>query len=388
MAPTPEAFVLGLKPTVPNSAFLTTEELFRDVGGNTGNLAFQYAIYNQLAGVGTVVNWGAPPAQIDRAGRIGVLPAANQLGKHVDYATLAERFSQLRSTRLVMIGLGAQSGLDGKIPEVSSGTLRWMQEIAARSPAGAPNISVRGEFTRQVLEHYGMGDRAVVLGCPSLFINPDPALGQRIAAKGTDFRRVAVAAGHESWMHLASIEASLGRLVTATSGSYVGQHALPMMQLTRGEARLMDRDRLLACRDYVCPGMDYEDFVEWSRRHGRLFTDVHCWMEHYRLFDLVIGARIHGVMLALQAGVPGICIAHDSRTQELCEVMKVPYVLSSTIHDGVELAQLPDLFNFDADAFDRNRALLAERYLGFLRSNELQPVPWLAALAEAGRASA
>lgn len=146
----------------------------------------------------------------------------------------------------------------------------------------------------------------------------------------------------------------------------------------------MSPEDLTLCRDYICPSMDLVEFTRWSERHCNVFFDIPSWMEHYRRFDLVIGPRIHGVMLALQAGVPGVCIAHDSRTLELCETMMVPYVLASDVAAGITREQLPDLFKFDAAAFDENRQVLAARYFEFLTSNGLKPVEWLGKIA-AGR---
>jgi len=369
-------FVLGLPNRVNDGAFLPTETLYDRVGHNSGNLAFQFAVASHFGNSAKVVGWGADPKIINTMGDIGVLPAANQFGAHVDYTKLGERFSEL-TCRIVMIGLGAQSDVDGKIPEVPEGTVNWVREIAKRSPEGVPNISTRGAFTKKVLEHFGFEGNVVALGCPSLFINPDPDLGQKIASNLRTFKRIAVPAGHQNWKHLRHIEASLARIMTATDGSYVGQHALPMMQLTRGEARHMDEADLRACRDYACPEMDLEEFTRWSERHGNLFFDVQSWMEHYRRFDLVIGARIHGVMLALQAGIPGVVVAHDSRTLELCQTMMVPYVLAKDVQQGITREQLPDLFKFDAKAFDANRQSLARSYVEFLESNELKPIGWL-----------
>lgn len=130
--------------------------------------------------------------------------------------------------------------------------------------------------------------------------------------------------------------------------------------------------------------MDLDEFVRWTERHGNVFFDVPSWMEHYRRFDFVIGARIHGTMLALQAGVPAVCIVHDSRTLELCQTMLVPYVLAKDISTGVTRDQLPDLFaQFDAAAFDTNRRMLARRYVDFLETNGLDPVSWLRNIAAA-----
>lgn len=247
-----KSFILGLPGRIPNSAWQATADLFSKVGQNTGNLAYQSAIANHLGGRVRVLPWGAGPRETGEAGAIGVIPAANQFGPHVDYSKLSERFSLLEC-RLVMIGLGAQSPTIGDIPVVPEGTVSWVQEIAKRGKKGVPNIAVRGNFSRKVLDHYGFGDAAITLGCPSLFMNPDRGLGETIAGNVRTIKRIAVAAGLPNRPHLRNIEASLVRMVTATDGSYVGQHSLQMMQLTRGEASSMTKGDLRACRDMAAP---------------------------------------------------------------------------------------------------------------------------------------
>lgn len=398
----PNPFIIGLNSSIPEMQYQKTSDLYLKVGGNTGNLAFHAAIVSHFGGNLPSVTWGAPPKLIDSMGSVGIIPAANQLGAHTDFQNLADNFSQL-SCNIVMIGLGAQSSIGGDapavnkaavswvgrlmkrppevgatIPVINNGTLSWIKSIAERSPNEAPNISVRGPFTKTVLDHYGLGGQAVVLGCPSLFLNPDPDLGKAIESKSRKFKRIAVAAGLSHWSNLRAIEQSLVRMVTDTGGSYVGQHVLSMIQLTRGEASYLELVELKQHRDYLCPEMSLDEFVFWTERHGNVFFDVANWMEHYRRFDFVIGARIHGTMLALQAGVPAICIVHDSRTLELCQTMMVPYVLAKDIANGVLRDQLPDLFaQFDAEAFDLNRQILAGRYVNFLEENGLSPVAWL-----------
>ncbi len=376
-------FILGLEASIRDGAFLDTKTLFDRVGGNTGNLAFQHAIREHL-GRAASTPWHLATTQAQDPHTMGVLQGANQLGVHVDQGNMAKRLQEL-PCRLIIIGLGAQSDVSGRIPKLPQGTVDWVREIADHRLTNYPNISVRGPFTLRVLEYYGLGNHATVLGCPSLFINPQQDLGKQIADRFNHrpIHRVAVASGHQSWKELSTIEAALVRLVTQTQGSYVGQHGLDMMRLTRGEASTMDESVLRACRDFACPDMELSTFVAWSERHGRLFFDVPSWMEHYRRFDFVTGVRIHGVMLALQAGVPALCIVHDSRLLELCQVMKLPYVLASEVPQDISLEQLTDIFRarFDAAAFDQNRHLLATQYLAFLRQNEIEPVDWLIRLA-------
>jgi hypothetical protein len=375
-------FVLGLRHTIEDSPFLTTPEAYHAVGQNSGNLAFHFAIDRHLGGDRPNISWYVEPAAINAMRGTAVLPCANQLGPHANLGSLAQKFAKL-TPKMVAIGLGAQASNDGKLPEVPEGSIEWVKQLAAHAPSDKPNITVRGPFTLKVLEHYGLGDKAIALGCPTLFINKEPALGRKIAERYGPIRRIAVAAGHQRWRTLARIEASLARMVTATHGGYISQSPLEMLQITRGEATKVEPEVLRACRDYACPEMSLEEFAAWADVHGRVFFSIPAWMEYLRGFDFVVGARIHGVILALQAGIPGLCIAHDARTLELCEMMKVPHVVAREVSGGLTREDLPRLFaQFDPVEFDRNRAMLAKRYAEFLRWNGLEPAPLVTGIAD------
>lgn len=369
-------FLLGLETSIKRAPFISTDLIYQLVGHNTGNLAFHYAINSHLGGALNSVSWGASIDEINSKGGLAILPAANQLGSHADYGGMAAKLSKL-TVPIVVIGLGAQANINGDIPDVPQGTLEWVKVLSEHAPGNVPNIALRGNFTKQVLAHYELADRTVVTGCPTLFINPNPRLGSLLRSRLRVPRRVAVTAGHHRWKHLSRIEASLARMVTETRGSYVGQSPLEMVQLTRGEADQIDPGELLICRDYVAPELPVDEFIDWSRIHGNVFFDIPAWMEHYRHFDFVVGTRIHGVMLALQAGVPAMCIAHDSRTLELCRTMKVPHILSKDVQKGISREQMMDLFVFDAEEFDENRRILCNTYVNFMLSNNLAPQNWL-----------
>jgi hypothetical protein len=373
------AFILGLEPRITGSAFLSTQAIYDLVGHNVGNLAFHHAVHRQIGPLRSLP-WNVEPEEASAAGSIGVVPAANQVGAHADFGNLAKRFEAL-DINLVAIGLGAQSNDIGNIPQVPDGTLSWIRRIVERSASHHPNISVRGCFTQKVLDHYGFEGKTVVLGCPSLFINTDPQLGKKIEVRFTAPKRIAVAAGHPNWGSLRELERSLARLLTKTGGSYVGQAPLEMVKLTRGEAAELNPDVLRLLRDYILPEYELGEFINWANTYGNVFFDVDSWMEHYRSFDLVIGARIHGTILALQAGVPGVCIAHDSRTEELCRTMLIPFVKAGDYPHGMSRSELARVFVFDGAAFDANRKILAKRYLEFLENNNLSPSAEMKALA-------
>lgn len=381
----PRPFLFGISGSVRNEDLVDSGQLYRLAGHNTGNLAFTSAIAGQVAGWGDPLNvgWGATPDQIRSAGDICVIAAANQLGKHIDMGKVADRL-EAANVPTVMISVGAQSSMDYGIPVLPDGTLRWVRTVVDRAPAGSMNVGVRGDFSRRVLAAHGF-EGVRVLGCPSLFLNPAVRLGQLIERKaGAVPARVAVAAGHPGWRHLARIERSLTRMVSETDGAYVCQAPLSMMAIGYGDTERLDATELDACRTYVDSAMSAGEFRVWAKRHAVVFHDVSTWMDFLSEFDFVVGTRIHGVVLGLQAGVPALCVAFDSRTRELCETMAIPHVYARDYQrTGLDRTELLSLFRrqFDGAGFDANRSRLADAYCGFLEDNLLVPQAALKALA-------
>ena len=76
-------------------------------------------------------------------------------------------------------------------------------------------------------------------------------------------------------------------------------------------------------------------------------------------------------MIALQSGVPAMCIAHDSRTIELCETMGVPYVRHHQFPDDISIEWIEDNWQFSGIEFDKKRKMLLDKYSKFCENNDL-----------------
>lgn len=369
-------YIYGLSPSLENYALENTFNLYQKVGYNTGNLVFHYAIRNHILDIFTSFPWGDESPTNFEKNIIGIIPCANQLSEDQKLEWFYNIIKNFQ-TPLIGIGLGAQSNLNFDIPKLDPGTINWIKSIFDHAITKNPNVSLRGEFTRQVLEHYGLADKSVVLGCPSLFINPNPYLGQTIASRIKEPQKIAVISGHPAWIENAQIENYLAQLVSMTGGAYIGQSGYEMMQLTRGEAEQIEATMLEKCRNYIFPNMTIDSFIHWSKKHGNLFFDVISWMEYLKKFDFVIGMRIHGIILALQSGIPALCIVHDSRTLELCKTMMIPHVLAKDLSVKLNKLELIKLLKFDPEVFDQNRRKLCKDYITFLKNNFLSVSNWL-----------
>jgi len=365
------ACILGANPSIEQSWLKSTKDLFSEVGHNTGNLAFLYAIKSHTQ-ITHFFRQQTNPDTINNNFQRAILPCANQVGSHTDMKNSALILNKLK-VNITAIGLGAQSSLDFKKTTIPPGTVAWIKEIEAHSHHGVKNISVRGEFTADLLRDHGLGDKIEVLGCPSLFINPSPDLGGLIMKRWRYPKKIAIAAGHQKWQNLRHIENSLANLVTATNGSYITQSGIEMLGLARGKAAELEGSTLKECLSYIQPQLDSHEFINWCNTYATSFFNIESWLEHYLRYDLVIGIRIHGVALALQAGIPGLCIAHDSRIAELCQTMKIPYVTTREIPGGLSRDLAVKFFEerFDPIAFNENRKSLFMKYQQFLTNNHI-----------------
>jgi hypothetical protein len=356
------------------------EALFAASGGNLGNFAFVEALWRHLSPDVVILPWFVSPQLARECCDILVFAAANQLGSHNDLGDFATHLEKI-GLPLAAIGLGAQAeSLDAPV-ELPPGTERWARTLARLAPGRAPNIGVRGEYTLRALDKLGLAERAVVTGCPSNFLDDSPDLLARlarVAAKpGVD--RLCVAAGSRYVEAAADLEPRLAHFVAATQGGYVVQADLEMVRFARGEGEFGDPAEQQGVRDFIAPGLPPAALEIWRRRYALCFNDAVSWMEAMRNYDFCVGARFHGVMLAVQAGTPGGVIAHDSRTAELCQTQAIPFCDARAMPRDFRPDTLRALFPFDVAHYAATRERLRRAYVDLLRGCGIEPHPQLSA---------
>jgi polysaccharide pyruvyl transferase WcaK-like protein len=95
---------------------------------------------------------------------------------------------------------------------------------------------------------------------------------------------------------------------------------------------------------------------------------INGWIHHVRRFTAAVNTRIHGTLMSIAAGVPAVCIWHDTRTRELSQRLRLPHI---SIRDfTTHRHNLSEVFansGFDAEAFDEGRREIATTYASILR---------------------
>lgn len=383
-ARTPRVALLWQKENLGLYSNAPFDDLYKGVGHNNGNLAFVYAIGSHIGNPVKYLPWHATVEALQKAADIIVIPCANQIGKHTDLGVMADKLEEAKLP-VVAIGLGAQADNFDQDVSVTEGTLRWAKMIASLAYGAEPNIYTRGAYTTEQLGKLGVGN-ARSGGCPSHFINPAPRLGQRIAAnwpKDIVPRSISVAGGHQAWGKTRDVEHQLVSMMMDpwAPGQYVVQSMGDMIKISRCEFDTIDPAVLENLRRHTVPHYTMDEFKVWCRNYARSFYDVPSWMDSLRRYDLTIGARYHGVALALQAEKMGVTVTIDSRTTELCANTGVPYIPVAEMNFPVTRANLRKNVKFDAKAYDQHRASQAANYVDFLQANGIKPAPFLGKIA-------
>ena len=304
---------------VEDSYRRSSEYLFRKSGANTGNFAFVEALSSHLSPHVEIFPWEASPDVLRERCDIIVMACANQLGPHSNLEQLAIMFERAKLP-ILAIGLGAQAKELGATVELTPGTRRWLDVVAAHAPSKAPNIGVRGEFSREQVERNSVHDRAIVTGCPSNFINPDPSLAAALEERYRRARRCS--RGPASLGETRSARAcacgyrgiNLGRLHRAIRNRHDPHGASRVGR--DGPGDVPEHPRLHSARSV---GRCVPPLVQAVCDMLRRCNIVDGIDEELRLRRRAAFPRHYAGDAGRDAG--GV-IAHDSRTLEMCDTMR------------------------------------------------------------------
>lgn len=364
-------------------------EIDRRTGRNTGNFAFRYSILNFLVQGELVVGGFSRLDNTDGFDAV-LLACSNWIGSTPNHERAnRNRFESLANTTVpvIALGLGTQLSYGQGKAALGEWTLKFLQRLAERSPA----VSVRDEFTAELLSSVGFG-AVHATGCPSNFISPSTTLGSQLRDKVDRLLQA-----QSSWDELftlvqeysgpnafgSAVFSSHVQTLARAPSAYVVQD-MPLISALLNSPFVLppeyEPDKFPAIPVELVPG-----YPRLLRQKSMFFTDFSEWMQFARRADLSFGMRLHGNMAALQSGVPSLVVTHDLRTAELTRHMGMPNV-SAKEYLQMDLASpsaiLSHLRGFLGE-FDARRSTLAADMLALLNRCGVSPSQQLESLAQA-----
>lgn len=366
----PYAGELPFAEGIPRSSNTAAENLLANlaVTGNKGNMAIgealgrifavdrQHSTYLDLSGL-LAAGWDAGRIgdAIQRNFDLVILGMTNNLRLNFDFAPLAEIVAHL-NTPLVVLGLGLQSELPAQKSAFPAATWRFL-DIANRSAA---IFGVRGRETREWLHALGYTN-AQVLGCPSFYLYPENFLAVK-PPMPSPFT-TPITAGH---LNLAQSRSRvLCALFQDTPSHYVVQSEIKyLVKYTDTKTWLID-DATGRLNSTLCRRA-FADRIGMVPPFARywMFQNMDAWRVFCAQGAYFLGDRLHGGIVALQAGVPAIILWNDLRVRELTEFCGLPNLeitkigagrpgdLVDSLLNATKLAEFKDIYRLRLAQFD------------------------------------
>lgn len=221
-------------------------------------------------------------------------------GYKLPFKKMKEMISKIKKPILVA-GLGANS-LSGYVPDFHKLLDNELIDFLRFLSDHCNNIGIRGSYTEEILHAIGINN-VTIIGCPSYY--------------ETGYDRVIKKIDYSDFLHFATSSVNYG-LETKSSAIF----------LQDSQVHEADVIRAIAFNEQVKFPEDivYEIALRISHRKYKCFSSITRWKEELTNYDMFIGTRVHGAMIALNSGLPVVVMNTDSRAREMCEYLNIPYL--------------------------------------------------------------
>ena len=187
-----------------------------------------------------------------------------------------------------------------------------------------------------------------VTGCPSYYMSgfSGPNLAER---SFEEVKRISINASRDVIGHSFDRE-RMNKIVRDIYRLGVEWNADFIAQTEREEIRIADKggvnvdEPLIKFGEFLKGVVPEQAARSWAAKHARVFFDVEDWLKAMKGYDFVLGNRFHGCMVALQCDVPAVVICHDTRTEDMCQFLAMPFV-SIVDLDGIDVEFLYSLID-------------------------------------------
>lgn len=363
-----------------DSSFLDYDNLKRLTSNNTGNLMFKYAARRLFLQEVKYIKYSDNTDKIREQIDVLILPEANLINPKVNYGKQANFIREINKPTL-LLGVGAQAQASVRVeefPDIPNGTIDFLSEVSKRTP----NILCRGYFTKQILESLGIFNVKAV-GCPTYMINPSPRLWTEIITKpqANVLNKLTVTEGVYPTVKRTEgidyLERFLFDHVLYAGADYVAQCQISVLKYGFGMYDEIDLKNVKNLKTYLAKHVKTEFFIDSLSCQSKAFCRVDNWLNYAKSRSAFCGTRIHGNMVGIQSGTPSLPIAHDSRTEELCEIMKLPHITPDfflKIKNKSDLVDAFDiLYKINPNELNDHRANISNIYISNLYELGLTP---------------
>lgn len=336
---------------------------------NSGNMLYQHAVYKHLSTHNVITCSNIFPIvdkkHIDTINEEYdhiVIPFANAF--RPNFKSYLEYFSNLFKKIKIPItitGVGTQTSIDSDFSNLAC-IKDEVKEFVSIALDRSHSIGVRGEITKQYLESLGFKNNIDIVGCPSMFTNHFKFTDNLKSLNKIE--KVALSMTTES----SQCAFSQGLDIYKDIFEDIFNHYNCTFIAQETKVLNLDHHKDAGFEFNLVNSMTMDLFCH---NKSIFFMNSRSWIHFLKDFDISIGTRLHGCIASLLAGVPSILFVHDSRTYEIAEYFKIPYILLNEKHTKAwDINRISSFI--DLSELKVNYNICVENYKNFLNKNKLQ----------------
>lgn len=339
------------------------------IGGNVGNLIYQYSIFRTLMTEGTTIT-------PDRYSYNTSAKRVDEINETYDYYVipLADAFRQqfvpaLRNyTKLIkklkipviVIGVGLRAPFEPDLNEA----FPFDEDVKAFVSAVLENsgmIGLRGEITSKYLSGLGFreGVDHTVIGCPSMY-----TFGRELNIRETTITKDSMVCVNSSLLSSDNVLDFISRGMEEFPNHYFIPQWMKELILTyTGAPPIADPKE-----NYPVKMSD----PTYMNNRVRYFLNAKTWLDFIGKADLSFGARLHGNITATISGTPSILTVKDARMRELAEYHGLTSINVDEITDDLSLSNVIEKADFQKPTKKQGENF--DNFISFLNKNDLDHV--------------
>ena len=352
----------------PLDTFDANEILMKNsIGGNVGNLIYQYSVFRTLMSEGVNVEpdyYSQDAAKADEYNKkydCYIIPLADAFREA--FIPALKRYTNLikrLTIPVIVVGVGLRAPFEPKLNEgfpFDEAVTEFMKAVLEKSSM----VGVRGQITADYLTRLGFkeGVDHTVIGCPSMY-----SFGRELIIRETNITKDSLISVNSSRMSQDHVLDFITRGMKEYSNYYFIPQWLKELELVYTGARGIAKES-----DNYPVKMSDEAYM---RDRVRFFLNAPTWIEFMKDVDLSFGARLHGNITATIAGTPSILIAKDARMRELAEYHQLTYITKNDIREDTKLSDIIESADFQRPTKYQGKNF--DHFISFLDKNGLNHI--------------
>lgn len=312
-------------------------ELFKNVGGNTGNIVYWESIIRLFNPDIIPYVENAKFADYDAV----IITDLCWIRENVDYDYI-ESYIDKYDIPFIPMSIGLQNSNFNPNFKLSDQLVRMLNKMQRKAVLG-----VRGKYTASILIKHGITNIAVI-GCPSMYY-----WNNRNLKIEDNNKPINVCCNFKSFGEkLNSKEVSILE--------YFAKHNFMFVEQTKGEIEF----------HHVPSKIDLQSIKKYLDQNTLLDFNYRSWCDRLKDYNFSLGFRFHGNVLPLQQNIKSLFITIDSRTQEMIDLFHLPHIKKEdfNINKSIEY-----YFNLaDYNDFNANYPKMYDTFTKFVSDNNLE----------------